>query len=156
MQQRGVRRLCYGLFVASLLSLAVLARADDKFYVGASVADVSASGYSRLGIDPRDLEQASEGNGFKIAGGLRPFQPLSSDRERHEQAVVRRFHVRLSLGPSWSACSRCGCIGYIGFDGDMDLNIATRTLVQRGDYAYTWVGGGSRRRRRRRRFACPW
>jgi para-aminobenzoate synthetase component 1 len=36
----------------------------------------------------------------------------------------------------------CGCIGYVGFDGDMDLNIAIRTLVQRGDYAYTWAGGG--------------
>ena len=36
----------------------------------------------------------------------------------------------------------CGCIGYIGFDGDMDLNIAIRTLVQRGDYVYTWAGGG--------------
>jgi para-aminobenzoate synthetase component 1 len=36
----------------------------------------------------------------------------------------------------------CGCIGYVGFDGDMDLNIAIRTLVQRGDYVYTWAGGG--------------
>ncbi len=36
----------------------------------------------------------------------------------------------------------CGCIGYIGYDGNMDLNIAIRTLVQRGDYVYTWAGGG--------------
>ena len=36
----------------------------------------------------------------------------------------------------------CGCIGYIGFDGDMDLNIAIRTLVQHGDSVYTWAGGG--------------
>jgi para-aminobenzoate synthetase component 1 len=36
----------------------------------------------------------------------------------------------------------CGCIGYIGFDGDMDLNIAIRTLVQHGDYIYAWAGGG--------------
>jgi para-aminobenzoate synthetase component 1 len=36
----------------------------------------------------------------------------------------------------------CGCIGYIGFDGNMDLNIAIRTLVQQGGYVYTWAGGG--------------
>jgi para-aminobenzoate synthetase component I len=36
----------------------------------------------------------------------------------------------------------CGCIGYIGYDGDMDLNIAIRTLVQRGHHVYTWAGGG--------------
>lgn len=36
----------------------------------------------------------------------------------------------------------CGAIGYLGFDGDMDLNIAIRTLVQQGDYVYTWAGGG--------------
>jgi para-aminobenzoate synthetase component I len=36
----------------------------------------------------------------------------------------------------------CGCIGYVGFDGDMDLNIAIRTLVQRGEHVYTWAGGG--------------
>jgi len=36
----------------------------------------------------------------------------------------------------------CGCVGYIGFDGNMDLNIAIRTLVQHGDYVYAWAGGG--------------
>jgi para-aminobenzoate synthetase component 1 len=36
----------------------------------------------------------------------------------------------------------CGSIGYIGFDGNMDLNIAIRTLVQRGERVYTWAGGG--------------
>jgi para-aminobenzoate synthetase component 1 len=36
----------------------------------------------------------------------------------------------------------CGCIGYVGFDGNMDLNIAIRTLVQHGDYIYAWAGGG--------------
>ena len=36
----------------------------------------------------------------------------------------------------------CGSIGYIGFDGNMDLNIAIRTLVQQGDRVYTWAGGG--------------
>jgi para-aminobenzoate synthetase component 1 len=36
----------------------------------------------------------------------------------------------------------CGSIGYIGYDGNMDLNIAIRTLVQQGDHVYTWAGGG--------------
>jgi para-aminobenzoate synthetase component 1 len=36
----------------------------------------------------------------------------------------------------------CGAIGYVGYDGNMDLNIAIRTLVQQGDYVYTWAGGG--------------
>jgi para-aminobenzoate synthetase component 1 len=36
----------------------------------------------------------------------------------------------------------CGSIGYIGFDGDMDTNIAIRTLVRRGDSIYAWAGGG--------------
>ena len=36
----------------------------------------------------------------------------------------------------------CGSIGYIGYDGNMDLNIAIRTLVQQGEHIYTWAGGG--------------
>jgi para-aminobenzoate synthetase component 1 len=36
----------------------------------------------------------------------------------------------------------CGSIGYVGFDGNMDLNIAIRTLVQQGERVYTWAGGG--------------
>jgi para-aminobenzoate synthetase component 1 len=36
----------------------------------------------------------------------------------------------------------CGAIGYIGFDGDMDVNIAIRTLViSRGETRF-WAGGG--------------
>jgi para-aminobenzoate synthetase component 1 len=36
----------------------------------------------------------------------------------------------------------CGSIGYIGFDGAMDTNIAIRTMVQaRGELCY-WAGGG--------------
>jgi para-aminobenzoate synthetase component 1 len=36
----------------------------------------------------------------------------------------------------------CGSIGYVGFDGNMDLNIAIRTLVRSGDRIYAWAGGG--------------
>jgi len=36
----------------------------------------------------------------------------------------------------------CGSIGYIGFDGSMDSNIAIRTLVYHQDKMYCWAGGG--------------
>lgn len=36
----------------------------------------------------------------------------------------------------------CGSIGYIGFDGNMDTNIAIRTLCQRGKGLEFWAGGG--------------
>jgi len=35
-----------------------------------------------------------------------------------------------------------GSIGYIGFDGDMDLNIVIRTILVKGHNAYYQVGGG--------------
>ncbi len=36
----------------------------------------------------------------------------------------------------------CGTIGYIGCDGNMDLNIAIRTLVYTGGTIRFWAGGG--------------
>ncbi len=36
----------------------------------------------------------------------------------------------------------CGAIGYIGFDGNMDSNIAIRTLVQSNGRIHCWAGGG--------------
>ncbi len=36
----------------------------------------------------------------------------------------------------------CGAIGYIGFDGNMDSNIAIRTLVYSDGVIRCWVGGG--------------
>jgi para-aminobenzoate synthetase component 1 len=36
----------------------------------------------------------------------------------------------------------CGSIGYIGYDGAMDCNIAIRTLVYASGYARFWAGGG--------------
>jgi para-aminobenzoate synthetase component 1 len=35
-----------------------------------------------------------------------------------------------------------GSIGYIGFDGDMDMNIVIRTILVKKDRAYYQVGGG--------------
>lgn len=36
----------------------------------------------------------------------------------------------------------CGAIGYIGYDGDIDLNIAIRTMVMSGGEIRFWAGGG--------------
>ena len=36
----------------------------------------------------------------------------------------------------------CGAIGYVGFDGNMDTNIAIRTLVYSGSEIRCWAGGG--------------
>jgi para-aminobenzoate synthetase component 1 len=36
----------------------------------------------------------------------------------------------------------CGAIGYVGFDGNMDTNIAIRTLVHSGNSIRFWAGGG--------------
>jgi len=36
----------------------------------------------------------------------------------------------------------CGAIGYAGFDGNMDCNIAIRTLVYAGGEIRCWAGGG--------------
>ena len=36
----------------------------------------------------------------------------------------------------------CGSIGYVGYDGAMDTNIAIRTLVYRSGQARFWAGGG--------------
>lgn len=36
----------------------------------------------------------------------------------------------------------CGAIGYIGFDGNMDTNIAIRTAVYSGTHIRFWAGGG--------------
>jgi para-aminobenzoate synthetase component 1 len=36
----------------------------------------------------------------------------------------------------------CGAIGYLGFDGNMDTNIAIRTLVQSDGTIRFWAGGG--------------
>ncbi len=36
----------------------------------------------------------------------------------------------------------CGAIGYVSADGDMDTNIAIRTLLVHGGRMYCWAGGG--------------
>jgi para-aminobenzoate synthetase component 1 len=54
---------------------------------------------------------------------------------------LRAMHIIEEL----EACRRgvyCGAIGYIGFDGSMDSNIAIRTLIQAGNTIRFYAGGG--------------
>ncbi|HEY5622199.1 MAG TPA: aminodeoxychorismate synthase component I, partial [Gammaproteobacteria bacterium] len=54
---------------------------------------------------------------------------------------VRAMEIIESLEPHRRGVY-CGAIGYIGFDGAMDTNIAIRTLLRNGDRLYAWAGGG--------------
>jgi len=36
----------------------------------------------------------------------------------------------------------CGAIGYVSHDGQMDTNIAIRTLIHHRERLYCWAGGG--------------
>ncbi len=54
---------------------------------------------------------------------------------------VRAMEIIESLEPHRRGVY-CGSIGYIGFDGSMDTNIAIRTLVRHRNLLYAWAGGG--------------
>ena len=36
----------------------------------------------------------------------------------------------------------CGSMGYIGFDGSMDTNVAIRTILHKNKHMYFHAGGG--------------
>ena len=66
---------------------------------------------------------------------------LLSRRLDHGAPKLRAMQIIEELEPHRRGVY-CGAIGYIGFDGDMDLNIAIRTLVHsRGEIRF-WAGGG--------------
>ncbi len=54
---------------------------------------------------------------------------------------VRAMEIIESLEPHRRSVY-CGSIGYIGFDGNMDCNIAIRTLLRQGEQIHAWAGGG--------------
>jgi para-aminobenzoate synthetase component 1 len=54
---------------------------------------------------------------------------------------VRAMEIIESLEPHRRSVY-CGAVGYIGFDGGMDTNIAIRTLVWHGGRLHAWAGGG--------------
>ena len=54
---------------------------------------------------------------------------------------LRAMEIIEELEP-WRRSVYCGAIGYVGFDGNMDTNIAIRTLVHKDERACFWAGGG--------------
>ena len=54
---------------------------------------------------------------------------------------IRSMEIIEELEPSRRGIY-CGSIGYIGFDGNMDTNIAIRTLVHSDNSIRFWAGGG--------------
>ncbi|HJS15453.1 MAG TPA: aminodeoxychorismate synthase component I [Rheinheimera sp.] len=54
---------------------------------------------------------------------------------------VRAMQIIAELEPN-SRSVYCGAVGYINSSGDMDTNIAIRTLVMAQSKAFCWAGGG--------------
>ena len=54
---------------------------------------------------------------------------------------VRAMEIIEELEPNRRSIF-CGAIGYISCDGQMDTNIAIRTMVHESDKVYCWAGGG--------------
>jgi para-aminobenzoate synthetase component 1 len=54
---------------------------------------------------------------------------------------IRAMEIIESLEPSRRG-AYCGSIGYVGFDGNMDCNIAIRTLIYKDSTVTFNVGGG--------------
>jgi|TARA_B100000315_G_scaffold253611_1_gene292765 para-aminobenzoate synthetase component 1 len=54
---------------------------------------------------------------------------------------IRAMHIIDELEPQRRSIY-CGSIGYIGFDGSMDTNIAIRTLLCHNERVHCWGGGG--------------
>ena len=84
----------------------------------------TVTGTLRQGRDALDLLRGSfPGGSITGAPKLRAMQ-IIEELEPHRRGVY------------------CGAIGYIGADGNMDLNIAIRTLVYTGGAIRFWAGGG--------------
>ncbi len=83
----------------------------------------SVTGTLKPGLDALEL-LASAFPGGSITG---------APKIRAMQIIEELEPVRRSL--------YCGSIGYIGCEGQMDLNIAIRSLIHQGDRLYCWGGG---------------
>lgn len=84
----------------------------------------TVTGTAKKGIDAFDILSAT------FPGGSITGAPKIRSMEIIEELEPTRRNIYT------------GCIGYIGFDGNMDLNIAIRTIVIKDQQAYYQVGGG--------------
>lgn len=97
-------------------------RLESHPYVHHLVSEVR--GRLRQGLGPVDLLRAS------FPGGSVTGAPK-----------IRAMEIIAELEPT-ARGPYCGSLGYIGFDGAMDLNLLIRTLVIGGGWVQLCVGGG--------------
>lgn len=84
----------------------------------------TVTGTLRPGRDALDVLRASFPGGSITGAPKRRAMQIIEELEPHRRGVY------------------CGAIGYIGFDGTMDVNIAIRTLVHSRGVVRFWAGGG--------------
>lgn len=82
------------------------------------------SGQLRAGIDATTLLRHCFPGGSITGAPKKHVRELIQTLEPHQRHVY------------------CGSVGYIGFDGQMDTNIAIRTLLCTRNHLYAWAGGG--------------
>ncbi len=75
------------------------------------------------------------GDPLALFGGAFPGGSITGAPKRRAMQVIRE------LEPHRRGVY-CGSIGYLGYDGTLDTNIAIRTLLQQDGVARFWAGGG--------------
>ncbi len=118
LERNDIGRVCrYGS--VRVTELVILETYPTVFHLTSTVV-----GRLRPGIDRVDLLRAA------FPGGSITGAPK-----------VRAMEIIDELEPTRRGVYT-GSIGYLGFDGDMDLNIVIRTILAKGGRAYFQVGGG--------------
>jgi len=84
----------------------------------------TVTGRLRAGLGALDLLRGAFPGGSITGAPKRRAMQIIDEIEPHRRSVY------------------CGSIGYLSAHGDMDLNIAIRTLVCSGGRMYCWAGGG--------------
>ncbi|HAZ61544.1 MAG TPA: aminodeoxychorismate synthase component I [Gammaproteobacteria bacterium] len=84
----------------------------------------TVTGRLRADLGPLDLLRGAFPGGSITGAPKRRAMQIIDELEPHRRSVY------------------CGSIGYLSAHGDMDLNIAIRTLVCSAGRAYCWAGGG--------------
>jgi para-aminobenzoate synthetase component 1 len=84
----------------------------------------TVTGRLRAGLGPLDLLRGAFPGGSITGAPKRRAMQIIDELETHRRSVY------------------CGSIGYLSAHGDMDLNIAIRTLVCSAGRTCCWAGGG--------------
>ncbi len=78
---------------------------------------------------------AAEEDALSLLAGAFPGGSITGAPKIRAMQIIEELEpVRRSL--------YCGSIGYIGCEGQMDMNIAIRTIIRQDDDLFLWGGGG--------------